>query len=327
VKQGNQIHEMKKIIATLFATTAIAAFGADYPAKPARIVVPIGAGSSMDIVGRLLAQKLTETWGQTVIVDNRAGAGGNIGAELVAKSAPDGYTILFASSSFAIAPAYYRKLPYDALRDFEAVTQLSSRNNVTTVSPSSPATSVKVLIALAKAKPGQLTFGSGGGSGSSDQMAGELFKLLAGVDIVHVPYKSGPQAMNDLIGGQMSVYFGGIPVQLPMIKAGKVRALATSGLKRSSQMPDVPTMAEAGVPGYEMDVWYGLFAPRGTPKAVIEKIAADAIRIMQAPDMRERWNSVGVDPAGTTPAEFARQYRAEIGKWAKVVTAAKLAPD
>jgi tripartite-type tricarboxylate transporter receptor subunit TctC len=327
VKQGNQIHEMKKIIATLFATTAIAAFGADYPAKPARIVVPIGAGSSMDIVGRLLAQKLTETWGQTVIVDNRAGAGGNIGAELVAKSAPDGYTILFASSSFAIAPAYYRKLPYDALRDFEAVTQLSSRNNVTTVSPSSPATSVKELIALAKAKPGQLTFGSGGGSGSSDQMAGELFKLLAGVDIVHVPYKSGPQAMNDLIGGQMSVYFGGIPVQLPMIKAGKVRALATSGLKRSSQMPDVPTMAEAGVPGYEMDVWYGLFAPRGTPKAVIEKIAADAIRIMQAPDMRERWNSVGVDPAGTTPAEFARQYRAEIGKWAKVVTAAKLAPD
>jgi tripartite-type tricarboxylate transporter receptor subunit TctC len=327
VKQGNQIHEMKKIIATLFATTAIAAFGADYPAKPARIVVPIGAGSSMDIVGRLLAQKLTETWGQTVIVDNRAGAGGNIGAELVAKSAPDGYTILFASSSFAIAPAYYRKLPYDALRDFEGVTQLSSRNNVTTVSPSSPATSVKELIALAKAKPGQLTFGSGGGSGSSDQMAGELFKLLAGVDIVHVPYKSGPQAMNDLIGGQMSVYFGGIPVQLPMIKAGKVRALATSGLKRSSQMPDVPTMAEAGVPGYEMDVWYGLFAPRGTPKAVIEKIAADAIRIMQAPDMRERWNSVGVDPAGTTPAEFARQYRAEIGKWAKVVTAAKLAPD
>jgi tripartite-type tricarboxylate transporter receptor subunit TctC len=318
---------MKKIIATLFATTAIAAFGADYPAKPARIVVPIGAGSSMDIVGRLLAQKLTETWGQTVIVDNRAGAGGNIGAELVAKSAADGYTILFASSSFAIAPAYYRKLPYDALRDFEAVTQLSSRNNVTTVSPSSPATSVKELIALAKAKPGQLTFGSGGGSGSSDQMAGELFKLLAGVDIVHVPYKSGPQAMNDLIGGQMSVYFGGIPVQLPMIKAGKVRALATSGLKRSSQMPDVPTMAEAGVPGYEMDVWYGLFAPRGTPKAVIEKIAADAIRIMQAPDMRERWNSVGVDPAGTMPAEFARQYRAEIGKWAKVVTAAKLAPD
>jgi len=309
-----------------FAATGVA-HGADFPAKPARIVVPIGAGSSMDIVGRVLAQKLTEAWGQTVIVDNRAGAGGNIGADLVAKSAPDGYTILFASSSFSIAPAYYRKLPYDALRDFEAVTQLSSRNNVTTVSPSSPANSVKELIALAKSRPGQLTFGSGGGSGSSDQMAGELFKLLAGVDIVHVPYKSGPQAMNDLIGGQMSVYFGGIPVQLPMIKAGKVKALATSGLKRSSQLPDVPTMAEAGVPGYELDVWYGLFAPRGTPQAVIAKIAADAIRIMQAPDMRERWNAVGVEPAGTTSAEFSRQFRAEIDEWAKVVKAAKLAPD
>ena len=311
----------------LLLIASAAAQAADFPMKPARIIVPIGAGSSMDIVGRVLAQKFTEIWGQTVIVDNRAGAGGNIGADLVAKSAPDGYTILFASSSFSIAPAYYRKLPYDALRDFEAVTQLSSRNNVTTVSPSSPANSVKELIALAKSRPGQLTFGSGGGSGSSDQMAGELFKLLAGVDIVHVPYKSGPQAMNDLIGGQMSVYFGGIPVQLPMIRAGKVRALGTSGLKRSSQLPDVPTMAEAGVPGYEMDVWYGLFAPRGTPTAVIAKIAADAIRIMQAPDMRERWNAVGVEPAGTTPVEFARQYRAEIGKWAKVVTAAKLAPD
>ncbi len=322
-----------KIAQTILAIAGCAlgvstmAHAADFPTKPARIIVPIGAGSSMDIVGRVLAQKLTEAWSQTVIVDNRAGAGGNIGADLVAKSAPDGYTILFASSSFAIAPAYYRKLPYDALRDFEPVTQLSSRNNVTTVSPTSPVNSVKELIALAKARPGQLTFGSGGGSGSSDQMAGELFKLLAGVDIVHVPYKSGPQAMNDLIGGQMSVYFGGIPVQLPMIKAGKVKALATSGLKRSSQLPDVPTMAEAGVPGYEMDVWYGLFAPRGTPTPVIAKIAADAIRIMQAPDMRERWNAVGVEPAGTTPAEFNRQFRAEIEKWAKVVTSAKLASD
>ena len=300
---------------------------ADFPTKPARIVVPIGAGSSMDIVGRVLAQKFTEVWGQTVIVDNRAGAGGNIGADLVAKSAPDGYTVLFASSSFAIAPAYYRKLPYDALRDFEPVTQLSSRNNAVSVSPSSPVNSIKDLIALAKAKPGILTFGSGGGSGSSDQMAGELFKLLAGVDIVHVPYKSGPQALNDLIGGQMSVYFGGIPVQLPMIKAGKVKALATSGLKRSTQMPDVPTVIEAGLPGYEVDVWYGLFAPRGTPKPVLAKIAADAIRIMQAPDMRERWNAVGVEPAGTPPAEFKARYNEELAKWAKVVTSAKLVVD
>ena len=312
---------------TALAVSGGAVHSADFPVKPARIVVPIGAGSSMDIVGRVLAQKLAETWGQTVIVDNRAGAGGNIGADVVAKSLPDGYTVLFASSSFAIAPAFYRKLPYDALRDFEAVTQLSSRNNVMTVNLASPANSVRELVALAKAKPGQLSFGSGGGSGSSDQMAGELFKLLAGVDIVHVPYKSGPQALNDLIGGQMSVYFGGIPVQLPMIKAGKVRPLGTSGLKRSSQLPDVPTIAEAGVPGYEVDVWYGLFVPRGTPQPVIAKLASEVIRIMRAPDMQERWNAVGVEPAGTTTAEFKARFNAELDKWAKVVKAANLAPD
>ena len=319
---------MQKIIAALIATTALgAASAADYPTKPVRIVVPIGAGSSMDIVCRVLAQKLTEAWNQTVIVDNRAGAGGNFGADLVAKSAADGYNILFASSSFSIAPSFYRKLSYDALRDFDAVTQLSSRNNVLTVVPSSPVNSVKELIALAKAKPGQLSFGSGGGTGSSDQMVGELFKLMAGVDIVHVPYKSGPQAMNDLIGGQISIYMGGIPVQLPMIKAGKVRPLGTSGLKRSPQLPDVPTIAEAGVPGYEVDVWYGLFAPRGTPRPIIEKIAAESIRIMQAPDMRERWSAVGVEPAGTRPKEFDGKFREEIAKWRKVVTTAKLAPD
>jgi len=281
----------------------------------------------MDIVCRVLSQKLTEAWNQTVIVDNRAGAGGNFGADLVAKSAADGYNILFASSSFSIAPSFYKKLSYDALRDFDAVTQLSSRNNVLTVVPSSPVTSVKELIALAKAKPGQLSFGSGGGTGSSDQMVGELFKLMAGVDIVHVPYKSGPQAMNDLIGGQISIYMGGIPVQLPMIKAGKVKALGTSGLKRSPQLPDVPTIAEAGVPGYEVDVWYGLFAPHGTPRPIIDKIAAESIRIMQAPDMRERWSAVGVEPAGTRPKEFDAKFRDEIAKWTKVVTTAKLAPD
>ena len=318
---------MLRTIAALFASITFTAVAADYPTKPVRIVVPIGAGSSMDIVCRVLAQKLTEAWNQTVIVDNRAGAGGNFGADLVAKSAADGYNILFASSSFSIAPSFYKKLSYDALRDFDAITQLSSRNNVLTVVPSSPVNSVKELIALAKAKPGQLSFGSGGGTGSSDQMVGELFKLMAGVDIVHVPYKSGPQAMNDLIGGQISIYMGGIPVQLPMIKAGKVRPLGTSGLKRSPQLPDVPTIAEAGVPGYEVDVWYGLFAPHGTPRPIIDKIAAESIRIMQAPDMRERWSAVGVEPAGTRPKEFDAKFRDEIAKWTKVVTTAKLAPD
>ncbi len=318
---------MLRTSAALFASITLTAVAADYPTKPVRIVVPIGAGSSMDIVCRVLAQKLTEAWNQTVIVDNRAGAGGNFGADLVAKSAADGYNILFASSSFSIAPSFYKKLSYDALRDFDAITQLSSRNNVLTVVPSSPVNSVRELIALAKAKPGQLSFGSGGGTGSSDQMVGELFKLMAGVDIVHVPYKSGPQAMNDLIGGQISIYMGGIPVQLPMIKAGKVRPLGTSGLKRSPLLPDVPTIAEAGVPGYEVDVWYGLFAPRGTPKPVINRIATEVRRIMQAPDMQERWTAVGVEPAGTDSLEFARRFSAEIEKWAKVVKAAQLSAE
>jgi len=298
-----------------------------WPSRPVTVVVPFAAGVTGDIVARGLVEHLAGVLGQPFIVDNRAGAGGNFGADLVAKSAADGYNILFASSSFSIAPSFYKKLSYDALRDFDAVTQLSSRNNVLTVVPSSPVTSVKELIALAKAKPGQLSFGSGGGTGSSDQMVGELFKLMAGVDIVHVPYKSGPQAMNDLIGGQISIYMGGIPVQLPMIKAGKVRPLGTSGLKRSPQLPDVPTIAEAGVPGYEVDVWYGLFAPHGTPRPIIDKIAAESIRIMQAPDMRERWSAVGVEPAGTRPKEFDAKFRDEISKWTKVVTTAKLAPD
>jgi hypothetical protein len=278
----------------------------------------------MDIIARVLGQKLNETWGQPVIVDNRAGAGGNIGADTVAKAAPDGHTLLFASSSFAIGQSVYRKLPFDALRDFEPVTQLSSRGNVLVVSMSSPVNSVRELIALAKAKPGQLSFGSGGGTGSSDHLVGELFNMLAGVQIVHVPYKSGPQAQNDLIGGQLSIYIGGIPIQLPMIKAGRVKPLGTSGLKRSPVLPDVPTLAEAGVPGYEVDVWYGLFAPRGTPARVVAQIAANAGTVMSNPSMAERWQTLGIDPAGTRPAEFRQKFTVEIEKWGKVVKTARI---
>jgi tripartite-type tricarboxylate transporter receptor subunit TctC len=317
----------RKLWVALALAMAATAQAEEFPARPARIVVPIGPGSSMDIVGRVLAQKMNESWGQTVIVDNRAGAGGNIGADLVAKSAPDGYTVLFCSSSLAIAPSFYRKLPYDALRDFEPVTQLSSRNNVLTVVPNSPVNSVKDLVALARAKPGQLSFGSGGGTGSSDQMAGELFKLMAKVDIVHIPYKSGPQAMTDLINGGISMYMGGIPVQMAMIKSGKVKALGVSGTKRSPALPDVPTIAEAGVPGYDVDVWYGLIAPRGTPRPVLNKISAEASRIMRAPEMQERWAGIGVDPVGSTPAEFKAVFVAEIAKWSKVVKAAGLSAE
>lgn len=311
------------IAASIFAVSA----NSVYPEKPVRMVIHIGPGSSMDIVGRILAQKLSDAWGPPVIVDNRGGAGGTIGIGVVAKAQPDGYTILFASSSMAIASAYYPKLPYDTQRDFEPVTQITSRFNVLVVKPDSPFKSVKDVIAAAKAKPGQLTFGSGGGNGSSDHMAGELLKLLAGVNITHVPYKSGAQAQGDLMGGALSIYLGGMPINLPMIKSGRVRALGVSSTTRTALLPDVPTIAEAGVPGYEVNVWYGLFAPRGTPPAIVQKIAAEVARIVKAQDIRERFAAMGADSEGSTPAEFKAYFRADLAKWAKVVKAAKVSAN
>jgi len=301
--------------------------GAAYPVKPVRLVVHIGPGSSMDIVARVLAQKLTDRWGQQVIVDNRAGAGGNIGVDLVAKGVPDGYTLLFASSSVAVSASYYRKLPYDAQRDLVPISQISSRVNVLSVSPQLPVGNVKELVAYLKPRPGQATFGSGGGAGSSDHMAGELFNLLAGVAVTHVPYKSGPAAVNDLIGGALTLYIGGVPIQLPMIKANRIKPLATTGARRSSALPELPTVAEAGVPGYEVNVWYGIFAPRNTPRPLVMKIAEDLRAVMQAPENRERWAGLGVDPEGTSPADFSAYFKADIEKWRKVVVAAKLHSD
>jgi tripartite-type tricarboxylate transporter receptor subunit TctC len=318
---------MMKNLLLIALLAASAAYAQQYPTKPVRMVIHIGPGSSMDIVGRVLAQKLNEDWGQPVIVDNRGGAGGTIGMDVVTKAPPDGYTILFGSSSLAIAASYYGKLPYDTLRDFEPITQISSRHNVLVVVPSSPYRSVKDVIAAAKAKPGQLSYGSGGGSGSSDHLAGELFKMTAGIDLLHVPYKSGPAALNDLLGGQLSIYLGGIPINLPMIKAGKVRALGTSGAKRSPQLPQVPTIAEAGLPGFEVNVWYGLFAPRATPRHVIEKIASDVKRLITTPEMRERFTALGVEAEGTSPSEFKKYFRNDVEKWRKVVRAAGVSAD
>jgi tripartite-type tricarboxylate transporter receptor subunit TctC len=318
---------MKTAVWVLLLLVSGSAAGQAFPVKPVRMVIHIGPGSSMDIVGRVLAQKLNETWAQPVIVDNRGGAGGTIGIDVVAKAPPDGYTILFGSSSVAIAASYYRKLPYDTLRDLEPVTQISSRHNVLVVSPSSPFNAVKDVIAAAKAKPGQMSYGSGGGSGSSDHLAGELFKLLAGIDVLHVPYKSGPAALTDLMNGQLSIYLGGIPINLPMIKAGKVRPLGTSGAKRSAQLPNVPTIAEAGLPGFEVNVWYGLFAPRATPARTLDKIAADVTTLLRTPEMRERFVALGVDAEGGTPAEFRAYFRGDIERWRKVVKAAGVQAD
>jgi len=300
---------------------------AAFPARPVRMVIHIGPGSSMDIIGRVLAQQLTDAWGQTVVVDNRAGAGGSIGMDAVAKAPADGHTILFASGSMAIAPSFYRKLPFDVLRDFEAVTQITSRYNVLVVPVSSQLKSVKEVIVLAKAKPGFVSYGSGGGTGSSDHLAGELFGLMTGTQLLHVPYKSGPQAMTDLIGGQLVIYMGGVPVNLPMIKSGKLRPLGVSSPKRIAQLPDVPTIAEAGVPGFEVNIWYGLFAPRGTPQKIVGKISADVSRIVRTPETRERFAGLGAESEGTTPAEFSKYFRGDVEKWAKVVKAAKISAD
>jgi tripartite-type tricarboxylate transporter receptor subunit TctC len=296
-------------LAIAFSGLVDAQEGAAFPTRPVRMVIHIGPGSSMDIIGRVLGQKLTEAWGQQLIVDNRAGAGGTIGMDVAAKAPPDGHTILFGAASMAIAPSFYKKLPFDTLRDFEPITQITSRYNALVVPASSPLTSVKDVIAMAKAKPGAVSYGSGGGTGSSDHLAGELFGLMAGLQLLHVPYKSGPQAMTDLIGGQLTIYMGGVPVSLPMIKSGKLRPLGVSSLKRIAQLPDVPTIAEAGVPGFEVNVWYGLFAPRGTPQKIVAKIAADVSRIVKAPET------------------FRRYFRADVEKWTKVVRAAKVSAE
>ncbi len=322
---------MKKIAlgVALMVVSALAAAqdGAAFPARPVRMVIHIGPGSSMDIIGRVLGQKMGDAWGQTVIVDNRAGAGGTIGMDVVAKAPPDGHTILFGSGSMAIAPSFYKKLPFDALRDFEPITQLSSRYNVLVVTTGSTLNSVKDVIALAKAKPGFVSYGSGGGTGSSDHLAGELFALMTGTQLLHVPYKSGPQAVTDLIGGQLVIYMGGVPINLPMIKSGKLKPLGVSSPKRIAQLPDVPTIAESGVPGFEVNVWYGLFAPRGTPPKIVAKISADVSRIVRTPETRDRFAALGADSEGTTPAEFRNYFRGDVEKWAKVVKTAKLSSE
>ncbi len=316
---------MAGALAAMASCAVWAQAGVGYPTKPVRMVIHIGPGSSMDIIGRVLAQKLTDTWGQSVIVDNRAGAGGTIGMDVAAKAPADGYTILFGAASMAIAPSFFKKLPFDPLRDFDPVTQLTSRYNVLVVPAASQLKSVKDVIALAKAKPGFVSYGSGGGTGSSDHLAGEQFGWMAGVKLLHVPYKSGAQALNDLLGGQLVIYMGGVPVNLPFIKSGKLRALGVSSLKRIAQLPDVPTMAEAGVPGFEVNVWYGLLAPRGTPQTIVAKIAVDVARIVKSPDTRERFAGLGADAEGTTPAEFRQYLRRDVEKWARVVKAAGLA--
>ena len=298
-------------------------FSQAYPSKPVRFLVGFPPGTSVDILGRVVAQKLNEAWQQPVIVDNRPGAAGNLAADAVAKSQPDGYTLFFANNGIAVSAALYRKLPFNPLEDLVPVVHAASAPLVLVVAPALPVKSVKELIALAQKRPGELNFASSG-TGNSDHMAQELFKSMARINIVHVPYKGSPQALTGVIGGETAMYLTGLPPTLPLVKAGRLRALGVSGTSRSTVLPDVPTIAEAGVPGYQADLWYATFAPGKTPRELIEKLSVEIDRVLKLPDVRERFAALGVAPTGGTTANFAAFFKADIEKWTRVAKTAGL---
>jgi len=301
------------------ALSAGAQTSSSYPTKPIRLVVPFPPGGATDIMARAVAQKLTDAWGQSVIVDNRPGAGGNIGSELVAKAAPDGYTLEMGTvGTHAINPSLYAKMPYDHVKDFVPVILVAGVPNVLVVNPSVPAKSVQELIAYAKANPGRLNFASSG-SGTSIHLSGELFKLMAGVQMTHVPYKGSAPALQDLLGGQVQLMFDNLPPSLPQIKAGKLRALAVTTAARAPALPDVPTIAESGLPGFEASSWFGVLAPAGTPPAIVTRLNTEIAAWLATPEAREKMVAVGAVIAGGTPEDFARHIATETAKWAKVV--------
>ena len=292
-----------------------------YPQKPVRIVVGVPAGGTTDVVARLVGQKLGEQLGQQVVIDNRGGAGGNIGAELVAKAPPDGYTLFLATiGTMSINPSLYSKMPFDTLRDFAAISQLTSMPQLLVVHPSVPVKSVKELIAYAKSRPGQLTFASGGG-GTAIHLAGELFKTMAGVEMVHVAYKGGGPAMTELIGGQVSLMFDQILTSLPHVQSGRLRGLAVTTANRSPAAPQIPTIAEAALPGYAVTTWHGLLAPAGTPREIVNRLSGETARALQNPDIRDRFAAQGVDPVSSTPEQFSAMMKSELEKWRKVIAA------
>ena len=299
----------------------------EYPTRPIRLVVPFTPGGTTDILARLLSVRLGEAWGQQVIADNRPGAGGNIGVELTAKSAPDGYTIVMGHiGTFGVNPTLYAKLPYDPIKDFQPVTLIAMVPNMLAVNPSLPAKSVRELIALAKAKPGSLNFGSGG-NGSAAHLAGEYFKLLTKINIVHIPYRGTAPAVTDLISGQIGMIITGVPALLPQFKAGRVRGLAVATAQRLTLLPDLPTIAEAGVPGYEATQWYGILVPAATPRAIVNKLHEGIVQMLARPDTKERLAAEAAVPVGNTPEEFAAYIKSEIARWAPVVKASGAKPD
>lgn len=309
------------LVFALCATTH--AWAQDYPAKPVRVVVGIAPGSATDVTARTVVEKLSQQWGQPVLVENRPGAGGSIAAGMVAKAPPDGYTLLWHGIAYATNAALYANLPYDPLRDFVAVTPTVTQPFILVVSPTSGLKTTAELVTAAKARPGQFTFGSAG-NGTGTHFVAEKFRLAVGIDSTHVPYKGGAEANADVIAGRVTYWFAPISIALPHIRAGKFAALGTSGARRAAELPDVPTIAESGLPGFDYTFWNGLWAPAGTPAHVVEKISRETARALSAPDMRERLASLGAQPMTMTPAEFDRFVRSQMEDAAEIVKAARI---
>ncbi len=311
----------------LVSGTPALAQSAPWPNKPVRIVVPFPAGGPTDVVARLLGQRLQEAWGQSVLVENKTGAGGNIGATEVAKAANDGYTLVMASGSIVtVNPHIYAKMPFDATKDFAPITNVAQGPMVIVVGPNVAAKNIAEFIAMAKAKPGQMNFGSAG-IGSQVHMAGENFLYSAGIDLKHVPYKGESLALTDVAGGSVEMVPGNLAAMLPFIKSGKVKALGVTSAERSPAAPDIPTVAESGLPGFVNVGWFGLLAPAGTAKEIIDKVQRDTAAILATDDTKQRLLAVGMTPVGNTPARFAEAIRAESASWAKVVRERKIQPQ
>jgi len=303
-----------------FASAAAGAFAQDWPNRPVRFIVPYAPGGGVDIVARLIAPKLSQSLGEAFVIDNRGGAGGNIGTALGAKAEPDGYTIVMAAAAFAINASLYRKLPFDPEKDFVPVSLIAGTPNILAVHPSVPAKSVKELIALAKAKPHALNYASAG-NGTTSHLAAELFKSMTDVDVVHVPYKGTSPAVTAMLSGESQVMFAPALALVGHIKANKLRALAITSAQRSPAFPDLPTVAESGVPGFEARQWYGVVAPAGTPKEIVSRLSSEIAKIVQTPELKKHFTVEGSEPIGSSPEEFGKYIHAEIAKWAKVVKA------
>ena len=312
------IRSVIRSVSLALACFALLAHGQTYPARPVKMVVPFSPGGPNDIIARLIGNKLGEALGQQMVIDNRPGGGGNIGTDAVAKAPPDGYTLLSAGPGSLIMNPVLMKVPYDTARDFAPVSLMAHAPNVLVVHPSVPAKTLKELLALARAQPGRLNYASSG-PGSSAHVAVALFASMAHIDITHVPYRGTGPAVNDLVAGQVQLAIVGIPPVLPHVKNGRLRALGVTGKTRSPELPDVPTVDEAGVPGYVVNLWYGLLVPTGTPQAIVTRLASEVTRIVRAPEMREKLAAAGAEPGGGTPEDYAAVIRADTVLWTRVI--------